>query len=107
MKEKEQIKQEIEKIMTDLDNIVPETPSPHLVRRILARLESAEKSTVFHPISGWLRTVLVGAMVALNIFLCYLAITESGKALKQRTEALDRMAMEYEMISSDDLFFKR
>ena len=107
MKEKVRINRDIDRIMADLDNIPLETPSSYLAERIVSRLESEEKLTIFRPLWGLLRPVLIVVMVLLNFFLCYLALSESGKALDQRTTALDRLAAEYEMILSDDPLFER
>ena len=106
MKEKERISREIDRIMADLDNIPVEIPSSYLAERITSKLESEEKLTTFRPILGLLRPVFIVVMVVLNIFLCYLTLTESGKARDQRTTALDRLAEEYEMISSGDPLFE-
>jgi len=103
MKEKERISRDIDRIMADLDNIPKEIPSPYLVERIVFRLGSEDKMTSFRPLWGWLKNALIVVMVLLNFFLCYLALSESGKASDQRTMSLDRMAVEYKMMSSGDL----
>ena len=107
MKEEERITRDIDRIMADLDNIPLESPSPFLAERIASKLQSEGKLATFRPLSGRLRPVFIGAMVILNIVLCYLALAESAKALDQRIEALDRMAAEYVMSSSDDPFSNR
>ena len=104
MKEEERITRDVDRIMADLDNIPIESPSPFLAERIASKLESEGKLATFRLLSGWLRPVLIGAMVVFNIVLSYLALTQSAKALDQRIEALDRMAAEYVMSSSDDPF---
>ncbi len=103
MKEKERISRNIDRIMADLDNIHKEIPSPYLVERIVFRLGSEDKMTSFHPLWGWLKHALIVVMVMLNLFLCYLALSESVKARDQRTISLDQMVGEYKMMSSGDL----
>ena len=106
MKDKDRFNRNIDRIMGDLDNIPIEIPSSYLAERIVSRLESEENLTVFRPLWGWLRPVLIVIMVLFNFFLCYLALNESVKALDQRITALDRLAAEYEMILSDDPLFE-
>ena len=104
MKKEERITRDVDRIMADLDSIPIESPSPFLAERITSKLEREGKPATFRQLSGWLRPVSIGALVVFNIVLSYLALTQSAKALDQRTEALDRMAAEYVMRSSDDPF---
>jgi len=107
MKTRERIDRGVDRIMAELENIPREIPPPYLAERITAGLTDSKAGPSPRLMAGWLRPILIGAIVALNIFLCFFAIKTTGKALDLRETALDRLAAEYEMVAAADLFSNR